>query len=239
MPEPKPKIFIGGDSWGCGEWGDNRLNHRGLEQYFIDAGYVVANTSCGASSNKDAVIRLSYALENRFSNEDVVLYIQTDPLRDLRPYTTLTQEIINHNGVNSLRSSLLQATYEQLQTIAIKVNCKILVIGGIADLYLPGFKKLKNVVPLVESWVYLLVGHITEYQNAFPHWRTSDYSIKNIDLHTLSSDLSSKVIDEMYHTEVCVKMYREEIFHPDGVHPNRHGHRALFDHIVKKLNIKL
>jgi len=305
MPEAKPKIFLGGDSWGCGEWGkvdahyanyakqqywENLWNqikgadypscsnledfeylpsmikselfskfgidglktiescignltygitHEGLKQYFSYAGFTVFNTSIGASSNKDSVTRLTNTLENQFSTGDVVLFIQTDPLRDLRPYHTLTQEIVNHGGVNSLRISLLCDTYKQLQNTANEVKCEILVIGGIADLYLPGFDDLKNVIPFVDSWVHLLVGHMSAYQHLFPHWITSDYNIHNIDLCMLSNDLRKKVIDEMHHTEECLKMYQEKIFRPDGRHPNRDGHKILFDHIVEKLNITL
>jgi hypothetical protein len=241
MPEYKPKIFIAGDSWGCGEWDSqdhiHKVYHKGLEQYFSDAGFSVSNTSVGSSSNNSAINRLSNALEAHYSTGDLVLYIQTDPLRDLRPYTTLTQEVINHHGVISLRNSLLQAAYEQLQTTAIRVKCKILVIGGKADLYLPGFDNLKNVVPLIESWVHLLVGHMPEYQRLFPQWTTSDYNIMNINLPVISGDLLKKIIDEVYHSEKCWKMFREPIFHPDGCHPNRDGHKILFDHIIKKLNI--
>jgi len=30
---------------------------------------------------------------------------------------------------------------------------------------------------------------------------------------------------------------KELIFHPDGLHPNREGHKILFDYIVKELNL--
>jgi hypothetical protein len=86
----RPKIFISGDSWGCGEWTYftppimSTVAHKGLEQYFIDDNYTVFNSSKGGSSNEFSIVRLSKDLQEYYSSGDIILWIQSDPIRDLR-----------------------------------------------------------------------------------------------------------------------------------------------------------
>ena len=80
------KILIGGDSWGCGEWGYTNgiynVLHKGVEQYFLDDGHSVKNTSRGRSSNNDSIIRIKNELDE---STDYIIWFQSDPLRDCRP----------------------------------------------------------------------------------------------------------------------------------------------------------
>ena len=78
------KIFIGGDSWGCGEWTEQTVSHKGVEQYFINDNYTVFNSSEGGSSNKFSIDRLDKDLRDYYISGDIIIWIQTDPIRDLR-----------------------------------------------------------------------------------------------------------------------------------------------------------
>jgi len=238
-------IFIGGDSWGCGEWTcvDDvySISHPGLQQHFIDSGYTVVNSSEGNSSNLFSIDRLKNSLTEHYKHGDIILFIQTDSIRDLRPYDlNLSKEIQKFNGIVPLKHNLLQNTYKKLNELGIEFNTKIYVIGGKEDLYLEAFNNFENIIPLVPSWVYLLVGHFEEYKNLFPQWTSSDYRLSDVaDLFddTWLYELRHKVVDEMYHSEKCWKMYRESIFWPDGFHPNKQGHEILFNYIIGKLKL--
>ena len=238
----QPKIFISGDSWGCGEWGladwasDNPkaygVTHSGLEQYFLNLGYEVINCSKGDSSNFESINRLKESLVD-YSNGDFVFWIQSDCLRDLRPFVRLTQDILDADGVDNLCTKLLNSTYTKLNSLGIPIYC----IGGPHDLNLTEMGKFKNLIPLVPSWVYLLVGHFKEYKNLFPHHIIHHKLIDHIDIDLYTIDFKQKVVNELFHRLSCWRLYKELIFHPDGAHPNRYGHKILFDYIVKELKI--
>ena len=114
--ESAADIVIIGDSWGCGEWGQNVVTHTGLEQYLTDAGYVVTNLSKGGSSISYAIQALKNYLTTQ--NTDIVLFVQTDPIRSLSPYTNLTQAIKQSGSVKNLAKEILLNSYRQLNDIA-------------------------------------------------------------------------------------------------------------------------
>jgi hypothetical protein len=93
---------------------------------------------------------------------------------------------------------------------------------------------------LVPSWINLLVGHMPEYQ----YTKDTDYGItmsdggiKNVKLSQLNMSISGQVIKEFHQYDSNDFVFREDIFQPDGCHPNRHGHRILFEEIIKQLNL--
>lgn len=232
----KPKIFIGGDSWGCGEWKvqsneGSRIAHKGLEQYFLDLGYSVINTSKGGVSNFASIRRLQISL-SAYTENDVVFWIQTEAFRDV-PLNSLTQHILIANGVFNLGNNLLKESYTRLNASKIKIY----LLGGKQDLNLDELKQFEYLTPLVPSWVRLLVGHVEEYKSLFPQCTEDDTMVNHIKLDSYTNDFKKQVVDELYFYEECLQMYKEDIFYPDGRHPNRHGHQILFDYIVKELNL--
>ena len=241
-------IIIAGDSWGCGEWSTSgngqpgRVLHKGLEQYFIDVGKQVYNCATGGFSNTNSIDALREALLTQ--PPSTVFWIQSDPIRDLRPfwrlpesetpYKNLTEEIAKHNGFESLCRSLISKHYQALNELGVEIH----LIGGKRDIDVDLLEGLNNLKPTVPSWTHLLVGHIEKYQNLFPVSTMSDYTVANIDLESYNIELRHRVVDEMHRASLCWGIYDEQmIFHPDGQHPNREGHRVLFDYIVKELNL--
>lgn len=240
LDDQKYKIFIGGDSWGCGEWNPTKdqeqlLLHNGIEQYFKEAGYHVTNSSRGGLSNRNTIQLLDQQLCINYASGDTVFWIQTDPIRDLRPYKQLTEQILEADGLFNLCQQTLQLNYHTLNDVAAKHQTTIHVIGGKFDLDPATLTKFKNLNALVPSWCQLLVGN--KYHDRFPHGTNTDWVIGDIDLDTYHQDFRYKIVNEMYHLELCYEMYKEAIFQPDGYHPNRQGHQVLFDFIVKELNL--
>jgi hypothetical protein len=239
--DKKPKIFIGGDSWGCGEWDINNLGgydvtHKGLEQYFLDLGYTVLNSSKPSGSNKESIKKLSHSLIDYVKN-DLIFWIQTDSIRDLKPYSTLTEDIVSSGGLDILLNTALDQNYLNLNSIAQKLDLKIYLIGGMQDLNLNNLKKYSNLIPIMPSWVHLLAGHFTEYKDLFPQHTATDSLIRYIDKKLMSTELFYQTIDILYAIDQNLKIFREEIFHPDGRHPNRDGHKILFDYLIKELKL--
>lgn len=237
----KPKIFIGGDSWGCGEWDRNKfgrygVTHRGLEQFFMDRSYTVINASVLSGSNHQSIQQLDLSL-SLYCKNDIVFWIQTDSLRDLEPFDTLNKDIVSAGGLDTLISDTVNQNYQNLDSIAKKLDTKIQCIGGKQDLDLIQLEKFTNLNPFVSSWVYMIAGHFNEYKDLFPQHTLTNSVIRYIDRNAMSTELFYNTIDILYSLEQNFKIYDEEIFHPDGFHPNRNGHQIMFDYIIKELNL--
>lgn len=238
----KPKVFIAGDSWGCGEWSDSiinkTINHEGLCQYLTDAGYTVINSSHGGYSNSDSIRRLLTDISQYYEPQDLILWIQTDSFRDIDPsYTNFSQHIINENGIDQLVKKLLRASYQELDNIGKNLNTQIHLIGGMQDIDLQESAEFTNLNVLVTSWTRLLVGHMLEFDTYFPQ-HTSGYNLARLlDKKLFNNELFFKTIDVLYQIEKNWRMFTEKIFHPDGSHPNRDGHKMLFEFIVNELKL--
>jgi lysophospholipase L1-like esterase len=89
------------------------------------------------------------------------------------------------------------------------------------------------------SWLDLLVGHLEEHKCV----KTKNFGISYtwdinyINLSTYSEPFADQVRNEVESISDTTGIMKELIFHPDGLHPNRKGHKILFDHIVKQLNL--
>ena len=258
MEPNTPSIFISGDSWGCGEWPSSKphkiinknaiLEHRGLEQYFIEDNFLVFNSSVGGGSNNDSIQSLQFNLEKYFKNGDIILWVQTDPIRDLRPYTDLTNQIKKENGIFALANKLLIENYTMLNDLAIKYNTHVHLIGGLSSIKPILVNNYNKLITLLLSWPQLLMQHKTEYfqidYENFGEWG-HDWSLDSINLSTLMNsgklpfdiDFSGKIIDELHKLDSYKIIFNDPIFYPDGAHPNREGHKVLYDFIKEKLNL--
>jgi len=253
-----PKIFIGGDSWGCGEWADpivlksgammsSVVSHKGLEQYFIDDNYTVFNSSKGGSSNRFSIDRLAADLKNHYSSGDIILWIQSDPIRDLRIHehkhgyrnnygNNIAVALINNNNdFNQLEKCLLTANYDKLSCVANTHNAIIHVIGGLRNVESTVLSKFKNLNMLVKSWIYLL---INDYGQDNQGIGTSEWTVDDFLIDRLPNTVKLQLVDNLHtifsqHQSIS----KFEIFRPDGEHPNRQGHKHLYRYIKEKLNL--
>lgn len=236
------KIFIGGDSWGYGELPN--LEHLGLSQYLTELGYTVINSSKIGSSNQDSIGLLLENLKLHFKPNDIVLWIQSDPVRNLSavsPNPLLHDAVKQAGGLINLMNNLLVSDYNQLQSIGRRFNTQIYLIGGLTSIRNDLVIDRPRLVNLVPSWVELLVGHLPKYADIdwaeFRLW-TGNWTVDDLNLHGYNDNkFAGQVIEELYQIDTNRRVFKEPIFHPDGIHPNREGHRVLFNYLKDKLKL--
>jgi hypothetical protein len=245
--EQQPKIFIAGTSWARGEWQGPRLVHKGLEQYFIDDGYTVINSSRPRSTHAEVNLYLDKSLSQYYKDGDIILWIQADPLSTIigpnrdknNKLSNLSQALQNTGSLSKLIADQKKVIFTELNQTALKYKTTILCIGGPYNISsaIEDYSNLKSLIP---SWIYLLVGHLQDYNHtADPEFgMILNWSIEQIDFSQCNNNLSISISQEIGERISNSKLTREDIFHPDGVHPNRHGHRILYDCVVDKLNLQ-
>ena len=236
------KIFIGGDSWARGE--HPKFEHMGLEEYFAEAGHTVINASVLGASNHDSIDILADHMRDQYQTGDLVLWVQTDPLRDFRgpppEFHRLIPGIQSAGGIYNLMQELLQNSYSKLDALGNKYATIIHAIGGLCSI---GDTRLfRFISPTVVSWPQLLVGDISKYSNTDWSWFViwcSDWTAQHLGIDPIvhDSQLAEKVIVEANELNKNRKIFLEKIFHPDGQHPNRDGHKILYNHLKERLKI--
>lgn len=251
------KIFVAGSSWARGEWDPDRpvVLHEGIKQYFADYGYTVVDCSQARSYHGRVIEFLDKKLSQHFKTNDLVFFIMADPLLDLimpelstmqvkrtSDVTNLkrfTNAVEQANGLINLVRQQQDKVYNQLDTVAKKYNTQIHCIGGTYNLNTELLDRYSNLLPTVISWLYLLVGHYHEHSNTqLPNFGISyTWGIDYIDLSGFTTEFAQQVRKEFIEISDSTKIMNELIFHPDGLHPNREGHKILFDHLVNTLQL--
>jgi hypothetical protein len=213
------KICIAGDSWGVGELGapNGAVEHQGLAQYFAEAGADVKNVSRVGFSNK---ISSSLIPTYKF---DYIFWFQSDPLRDLRPYHKFEQYNTIDKLLEKSRECLIDA-YTRLNSMGVVIHC----IGGCSEINLDLIKDFKNLVPIIPSVTRLIW---PEFQHP-PIW-VSDWMNK-IDRQFDLNELDRIIVMKDHQLSLGDN---KEYFFPDGYHPNRKGHRVIYDYICKELKL--
>lgn len=251
----KPKIFIAGLSWARGEWVGPNVVHDGTEQYFIDAGYTVINVAKPRVTHKKIHDLLDAGLLENYQPGDQIFWIQADPLLDIivpelidlgllkerrnRPLPTFSNRIKLASGVKNLIQQQQEQIYNELNQLAVKYSTQIHCIGGTYNINPNIVSKFSNLNLLVQSWIHLLVGHLKEY----PQVNNADFGVCHtwdidcVDLSIFDLDLVEQVKSEVAELTGNIRVMDELIFHPDGLHPNREGHKILYDYLVKNLNL--
>lgn len=253
----QPKIFVAGSSWARGEWDPDRpvVLHDGIKQYFKDYGYPVVDTSQARSYHSRVINLLDKKLKEQYVENDIVLFIMADPLLDIIMPELADMHVKRSNDVTNLikfTSAIEQAgglvnlvrkqqdiIYSCLDAVAKKYNTQIHCIGGTYNVNTNILLQYTNLLPTVISWIDLLIGHFEEYKNLNdPNFGISyTWGIDYIDLSTYSTEFSQQVKSEFDVLSKNFYMLNELIFHPDGLHPNREGHKILFDYLVKTLQL--
>lgn len=209
------RVLILGDSWGCGEWSSDhrpyRVTHRGLEQYLTEYGCNITNLSKGGASNKE-MLQILHSTLQRY-NPQFVFWFQTDPMRDLRPYSQRTFPT-SVSELLALNKQLLTDTYAAFNNLGIKIHC----MGGVAKLQ-KSIENYPNLIPFIPNIVEMLEGPdidfwISDWINS-PNLRLNDHFLSELEVHPM-------------HT------LPKEWFFPDGIHPNRKAHRKIFEFILNQ-----
>jgi len=212
------KILIVGDSWGCGEWPEPfkryDSSHSGLEFYLKEYRCDVTNVSRGGYSNENIFNSLKDQMHHSY---DVILWFQTDPIRNLRPFAD-NLEIFKKEKEDfiSAHDGLLDSVYEKFNSLGIPIYC----LGGACKLDLVLLEKYSNLIPIIPSIIEMLGGkHIRIWPSG--DWITSKET---------TSVFSYSLTDYLYHE--CKIDLDKTWFYPDGRHPNREAHKKIFEYLV-------
>ena len=235
-------VLIIGDSWAGGEWDGGapaKLLHRGLEQYFEETGYTVINQRQTGRDNQLGTVDLAKTLNTLPHANVVVFFIVSEPLRNYAiPFESLKDDIVAHNGLFELQQHVLQQDFETLNQLATQYNIVIHLIGGLSSVP-ASVGEFANLNCLVQSWAKLLVGHEEQYKhidwNTFGIWGKWQEALVQQLSHT--SKIDQKIIDQLSILASNQSVFLHPLFNPDGGHPNRTGHRILFDFICEKLEL--
>ena len=260
------KIYVVGQSWAMGEWAGPRIVHGGLVQYLKEDGHNVNNEVIVPRQTHANILKLlTVQLTKNYEPGDTIIWVLGDSLvelifPELDMFRLLKAETVNvmlekkldistlaikdSGGLKELIKSLQRDIFKNLNDIAVKYNVTVHCIGGPQNLNTEIIKEFTNLNPLLPSWINLIVGNFVEYgyTNNVDYATTYYFKAKNIDYTFFDNELATLVKTEMTELDNNARVYREEVFHsletPGlGVHPNRIGHKVLFDYIKKELNL--
>ena len=242
-------IIIIGDSWSCGEWEKSQsINHAGLQQYLQDYQYSVINLGLGGDSNHGSYRRLVNFLESGILQytEKVthVLYFQTEWHRDyeLKVHNLLSPQNgwIFPKTTNSIQEindlaiwTICQWQYN-LVDLAKQYKFKIGLIGGASDtIWIDQFaQEYPGLEILCQSMTNLCINDTHRIdkpihyisRGLITHFKNSLKDIENIEELLAGMDSIQFRLDQWD--------INKKYFWPDGYHPNRLGHKKLFDFIM-------
>ena len=222
-------IAIGGDSWGVGEWSINitlNITHGGIRQYFEEDGHEVSMSAIPGESNNITTNHLRNVVSYPLIKYDYIFWFQSDPIRDLRPYDDFGKSIKTYEDLIIKSNELIDKTYNFLNSIGQKIYC----IGGCSKLNLELIKKYNNLYPLIESVTEFILPNYEHPKLWYSDWIKF---VDKLDMESIDLLLKDKLNqDSLANTEI---KEHKEYFWPDGGHPNRKGHRVLYDYIIKNV----
>lgn len=231
-------ILVIGDSWGVGEWPVpgtksafqeyRNMNHYGLTQYLEEEGHNAVNLSEGGKSNKYISWMLKFYLQRVNKHIDLVYIFQTEFHREL------VLEEFDANSFEHLLSQSNTRFLKMLSEISQDYNVKINLIGGASDT--DNYPNLELDFPGVkiacQSLTNLLLNgnpNISKplFSYVIPRNKLIEFKNKFDDLEFIL-DFHDAVLSRRRQIQT-----NKFLFWPDGNHPNRHGHKILFDYLTK------
>jgi len=224
-------IIIAGDSWGCGEWEDMKVTHGGLAQYLQEDGHKTINLSLGGSSNWEIYERIQLFFASGIPNYliediDLILVFQTEWNRDFdQKRSTCTNQRYGMNAVSCWQY--------RLSEIAINNNVKIGIIGGCSDtMFLDKFEhEYPGLFIACQSLTNLCVNNDHRINDPTIIIRPAEDHLKQMKDYCRKSDCLDQLLIDLDKGKLRHSVWSEnkKYFYPDGVHPNRLGHKILFD----------
>lgn len=212
------KIIVIGDSWACGEWGTSAAGeycilHGGLAHY-LSANHEVVNLGEGGSCGMYAANMLKNAYDD---SVDLVFWFKTDPLRSTDD-RVFTQDKVTFDDIVRENCLCTEKIYKQLNDMDIPIHC----MGGCAKLNLDLMKNYSNLIPYIKSIAEFLIPDYSHPELWISSW--IKHINNRVDLDSLDKLLAGK-------REQDRLFDYKDLFWPDGLHPNRHGHKLLYDKI--------
>jgi len=245
----KEIIVVSGCSWSVGEWPDYNIagdpvNHGGITQYLHDDGKLVVNVGLSGSSNRESYLRIrAFFFANRHlltSEKTQVLVFQTEWTRDF-PYMDAEDQAYYDQPV-VLMNRIISRFYYDLSALAQEFNLDIKIIGGAGDaVVLDDFSTIYPGVKVIcQSMTNLIVnGNPLINDPVFSMFSMTNQSEEFLTLfkkHTSDPNQMELLLAEIekgQNKQVVLQEHRQ-YFYPDGAHPNRQGHRILYDYLKEK-----
>ena len=229
-------IIIAGCSWGAGEWStDNQIVHYGLAKYLMDIGYNVVNLSQPGLGPFEVIrpIETFLYVNSGFLDIEHIFVLQSDIGRDLNTngyYMRDTSQSLaelwelfrNEEHQFGLEHDLkytYRDFYSKLNRTAEQRETKISLIGGLTDLFMefaPQFTSLNFILP---SWIQLM------------HPETVPIHIHEVENFPDKHKDKQQMLPLLDAANTIAKLFNTSHYFPDNCHPNKHGHKILFDYL--------
>jgi hypothetical protein len=233
-------ILVLGASWAVGEWKSPgqpadapHIQHRGLMQYIEESGQHVVNLTANGESNLKIANRLqTWFDQHPVSKPTHIFVFQSDYTSDKNRAQPSDYDKIDNPY--SLSNLWLARFYQQLSSIAQRYRCTITLIGGGVDTL--WFDDMNSIYPGVEVGCQSLINlilfgnHRTQVPVFSWYTRHSEQVVKKIK-EKMTQDQMPIFLTMLDHAQKREKTISDtkEYFWPDGRHPNRKGHRILYD----------
>lgn len=238
-------IIIVGDSWGCGEWraqgADYTVLHSGLEEYLRQDGHQVINLSQGGISNLDIYHRLKNHLLRFPDHCDTKIFVfQTDYTRDSKHAAMQcdfgVDDWNNIQSIHDFSSRWVERFYLRLSELSITYALQTFIIGGCSDTI--WFDNMPEDYPglniACQSMTNLLVTGNSRITRPVFSWYTAQCEdlVKTVKIQIPPENLAS-LVDDLTHgaSRESTLLEHPQWFYPDGKHPNRFGHKKLYDYL--------
>ena len=201
-----------------------------MTEYLIENKFNVINLSQPAAGPWTLVESLHSFIKINKKIFDIqhVLFLQTDISREFKKfpdkttwYTTLTL----HDNIKRMYRNF----YIYLNFIGKNSSTVINLIGGVTDLVMDYKNDFNYLNFLIPSWTQLIDPNApTEFIVKTDN--IPDYMGKN------NKEEYIEMLDRSLN-RLTLWNRNKEFFWPDGSHPNRHGHKILYDAVKTKLNL--
>ena len=213
------RILIAGDSFGCGEWKDGQLTHQGLSRHLMEQGHLVQNLSIPGGHHMQIVDSLQrHKIKKQY---DFIFVFFTDVLRNVDPLTFWA----DLDDINFYRARYANDKKYFLKEYN-RLKKKIYFIGGLSMITNEDVKDFK----------YLEIAHPSFYTLIEPSFKHPYSTWYEHLFPTIPSNISKKLlyqIDKEYREQEKIKNHQ---YLPDGIHPDRHAHYALYEYLKKKFS---
>ena len=238
MPRWYYNLAISGCSYSQGEFshvGDEyKITHRGLSCYLECNNYQTINVGQNGLSNRNALKNLA-----SIQNLNVLHYllIKTDPVRDLlinqleavdnnidkRQWDLWLKWWDQHHDWYKLADDYDKWLAKQMQTQL--AGQDVWIVGGLCSLN-PDPYYTNGIKVLWPSWINEFTNEPADFQ-----WDDVEWLADNLPNTTKQQtiDVINKIIKKND------ARYEHEWFAKDGQHPDRHGHKLLYDKIVSDI----
>lgn len=230
-----------------GEWGLNlvenlvndpkclMLTHRGLEHFFKENGHDVVNISKGGGSNYLNTKKFENVLKE---NYDYIFWFQTDFLRDDRIFITRPSKKVSWEDAKNAKKEYYTKWYSKLNSY----NKKIYLLGGANRIDINLVLEFKNIIPIIPCIFDFLIPQ-TNIENdiLFGGWVVQKEFSRSGKPEFVSNELDTALLEKIVKVnEINLKdknINFARLFWPDGKHPNRLGHKIIFDYLCEQLKI--